>query len=190
MSNDNQLALVPHTYQGSVISQREADGYINATAMCKAAGKEWSGYKRLDTSEGFITALEGSLKIHRNLLIESITTGPNEARGTWIHPQVAVHLAQWLSAEFAVKVSQWIVEWMSGKKPSDRVWAQFEDRVSLVYDNVPVGYFCVFGEIADLFASMRHYVANAPMQLHTPSQARWLPPFAVPLQLRSDRAWN
>lgn len=26
--------------------------------------------------------------------------------------------------------------------------------MSLVYDNVPVGYFCVFAEIADLFASM------------------------------------
>lgn len=154
MINDNQLALVPHTYQGSVISQREADGYINATAMCKAAGKEWSSYKRLDASNEFIAALEGSLQIHRDLLIQTIATGPNEARGTWVHPQVAVHLAQWLSAEFAVKVSQWIVEWMSGKKPTDRIWAQFEDRVSLVYDNVPLGYFCIFKEIADLFASM------------------------------------
>lgn len=150
----HQLALVPHTHQGSLIHQRQADGYINATAMCKAAGKEWSGYRRLDTSIAFIAALEGSLQIHRDLLAQSIVTGSNDARGTWVHPQVAVHLAQWLSADFAVKVSEWIVEWMSGKHPSDRVWQQFEDRISLVYDNVPLGYFCVFREIADLFASM------------------------------------
>lgn len=155
MSNTaNQLALVPHTYQGSVISQREVDGYINATAMCKAAGKAWANYHQNDTTKSFLAALEGSLGIPRDHIVQSISTGPNEGRGTWVHPQIAVHLAQWLSAEFAVKVSQWVVEWMSGKHPSDRVWQQFEDRVKLTYDNVPVGYFSVFGQIADLFAAM------------------------------------
>ena len=152
--NDNQITLLPHTYQGSVISQRESDGYINATAMCKAAGREWSHYRGNKSTDEFLTALGGSLGIPVDLLVQTIATGPNDTRGTWIHPQVAVHLAQWLSAEFAVKVSQWVVEWMSGVKPSDRVWAQFEDRISLVYDKVPVGYFCVFKEIADLFASL------------------------------------
>ncbi|MFZ3485012.1 KilA-N domain-containing protein [Sphingomonas sp. 3-13AW] len=151
-STDHQIELVPHTYQGALIQQRSADGYINATAMCKAAGREWSSYRR--SAEPFVTALEGSLQIRRDLIIQSITAGANDARGTWVHPQVAIHLAQWLSPEFAVKVTEWVYEWMSGKKPSDRVWAQFEDRVSLVYDNVPLGYFCVFREIADLFASM------------------------------------
>lgn len=154
MSNDNQLALVPHTYQGSLITQRKEDGYINATAMCKAAGKEWSHYNANGATKAFLTALEGSLGIPRDHIVQSIGTGPNEGRGTWVHPQVAVNLAQWLSAEFAVKVSQWIIEWMSGRDPSERVWQQFEDRVALTYDNVPLGYFCVFQQIADLFASM------------------------------------
>ncbi|WP_295635819.1 KilA-N domain-containing protein [Novosphingobium sp.] len=149
-----QKALVPHTHQGALILQRQVDGYINATAMCKAAGKEWANYNQNAATTAFLTALQGSLGIPRDHIVQSIITGPNEARGTWVHPQVAVHLAQWLSADFAVKVSQWIIEWMTGKHPSDRIWRQFEDRVSLVYDNVPVGYFCVFGQIADLFASM------------------------------------
>jgi hypothetical protein len=151
---DSQLMLVPHTYQGALISQRATDGYINATAMCRAAGKEWSAYRRNDTTEAFLGALEGSLQIHRDLIVQSITAGANEARGTWIHPQVAIHLAQWLSPEFAVKVTEWVYEWMSGKHPSDKIWAQFQDRVSLVYDNVPDGYFCVFREIADVFAAL------------------------------------
>lgn len=33
-------------------------------------------------------------------------------------------------------------------------WRQFHDRVSLVYDNVPAGYFCVFKEIADLMVTL------------------------------------
>lgn len=151
---ENQLALVPHSYQGSLIQQRTADGYINATAMCKAARKEWANYNQNSTTKAFLHALEGSLGIPRDQIVQAILSGPNEGRGTWVHPQVAVHLAQWLSPEFAVKVSEWVVEWMSGRHPTDRIWAQFEDRVSLVYDNVPVGYFCVFREIGDLFASL------------------------------------
>lgn len=152
--HQHQLALVPHTHQGALIHQRQADGYINATAMCKAVGKLFNDYTRLKTTAEFLAALSRSTGIPVDRLAATIMAGPNEQRGSWVHPQVAVHLAQWLSAEFAVKVSQWIVEWMSGKKPTDRLWAQFEDRVSLVYDNVPLGYFCVFREIADLFASM------------------------------------
>lgn len=149
-----QLALVPHTHQGSLIHQRAEDGYINATSMCRAAGREWSSYRRLDTTEAFLAALEGSLQIHRDLLAQSILTGANEQRGTWVHPQVAIHLAQWLSPEFAVKVTEWVYDWMLGRDPTDRIWRQFEDRVSLVYDNVPEGYWCVFREIADIFATL------------------------------------
>lgn len=159
-SEANQIELVPHTYQGALIQQRAKDGYINATAMCKAAGKQFHDYTRLASTTDFLGALGGSTGIPVNRLVMTVVTGANEVRGSYVHPQVAIHLAQWLSAEFAVKVSEWIVEWMSGAKPSDRVWQQFEDRVSLVYDNVPEGYFCVFREIADLFASLINNGAN------------------------------
>jgi hypothetical protein len=45
-------------------------------------------------------------------LIRIIATGPNDQRGTWIHPQIAINLATWLSPEFAVQVSEWVVSWM------------------------------------------------------------------------------
>lgn len=70
-----QLALVPHSYQGALIQQRAVDGYINATAMCKASGKEWSGYRRLDSTDEFLDALGRSLQIHRDLIIQSIAVG-------------------------------------------------------------------------------------------------------------------
>jgi hypothetical protein len=153
-SSDDQQALVPHVYQGAVVQQRVGDGYINATAMCQAAGKAWSNYRQNGATEEFLTALERSLGIPRNVLVRSIVTGPNEQRGTWVHPYVAINLAQWASGEFAVLVSEWVAEWLSGKGRNDKAWQQFQDRVSLVYDNVPDGYFCVFREIADLFATL------------------------------------
>lgn len=154
MSTETQLALLPHSYQGALIQQRAADGYINATAMCKAAGKEWSNYNQNASTKAFLEALARSLGIPRDVIVQTLTVGSNETRGTWAHPQVAIHLAQWLPPEFAVQVSQWVYEWMSGIHPQEKVWQQFQDRVSLVYDNVPDGYFCIFREIADLFATL------------------------------------
>lgn len=153
-NNEQQLVLVPHSHQGSLIHQRKADGYINATAMCKVAGKLWGHYRENAQTKAFLGALASDIGIPISAIVQSIKGGDPSLQGTWVHPQVAVHLAQWLSPEFAVKVSQWIVDWMRGEDPSDRAWRQFEDRVSLVYDNVPIGYFCIFREIADLFASM------------------------------------
>lgn len=109
-SND----IVPHNHNGQVIAQRAGDGYINATAMCKAIGKEWSNYRKNDTTEAFLAALERSLRIRRDQLILSVSSGPNDQRGTWVHPQIAINLATWLSPEFAVQVSEWVVTWMMG----------------------------------------------------------------------------
>lgn len=33
-------------------------------------------------------------------------------------------------------------------------WQQFHDRVSLTYNSVPAGFFCVFKEIADMFVTL------------------------------------
>ncbi|OUK65272.1 DNA-binding protein, partial [Enterobacter hormaechei] len=34
----------------------------------------------------------------------------------WVHPDIAINLAQWLSPQFAVQVSRWVREWMSGER--------------------------------------------------------------------------
>jgi hypothetical protein len=51
-----------------------------------------------------------------------------------------------------------------GYKPRSEiaeVWQQFHDRVSLVYDSVPRGYFCIFKEIADVMVTLIN--AGAPV---------------------------
>lgn len=151
--NQQQLALIPHAYEGELISQRASDGYINATAMCKAAGRNWSDYRRIGPTVEFLDALETALGMPRAEMIQSVVGG-NGPQGTWVHPQIAIHLAQWASAEFAVQVTQWVLDWLTGLDPRDRVWQQYEDRVSLTHNNVPVGYWCVFNEISGLFATL------------------------------------
>jgi hypothetical protein len=144
-----QLALLPHTYRGALIQQRAQDGYINASAMCKAAGKLWSNYAQNATSQAFFDALQRSLGIPRDLMIQSLATGANELRGTWVHPQVAINLAQWLSADFAVQVSQWVLEWMSGNgAPPTPAQLPYHIRRYLAnQDSVPIGHFSVLTEL-------------------------------------------
>lgn len=102
--------LDTRSYDGTSISRRTTDGYVNATAMCKANGKEWKHYFETDRAHKYLDALSGSVVIPTNQLFSSITTGPNNGRGTWVHPQVAVDLARWISAPFAVWMDGWFLE--------------------------------------------------------------------------------
>jgi len=40
-----------------VIYQRPADGYINATAMCQAASKQWGHYNEARATREFVAEL-------------------------------------------------------------------------------------------------------------------------------------
>lgn len=140
--------LIPHKAQGATIYQRPNDGYINATAMCQASGKEWANYNQNATTKAFFEALESDLGIPRSTLVHSIKGGDPRLQGTWVHPQVAIHLAQWCSAEFAVKVSKWVYDWMSGKGGPVKVEMPYHiRRYTANQQNVPVGHFSILSEL-------------------------------------------
>lgn len=88
------LELIPHKVGHEIIQQRAKDGYINATAMCKAAGKLWADYRRLKITGEFCGALSSDMGIPITELIQSFTGGNPQLQGTWVHPHVALHLAQ------------------------------------------------------------------------------------------------
>ena len=110
-----KLAVVPQSVCGSIVHQRVKDGYVNATAMCKAGGKEWSSYWRSAKAQEDADAVSRSLHIGRDLLVQSITTGKNEIRGTWVHPHIALDLAMWISSEFKADVLKWLFEYLKGR---------------------------------------------------------------------------
>ena len=110
-----ELPVIPREVQNSLVHQRANDGYINATAMCQAADRRFNDYTRLDGTRAFIQALSAETGIPATELIQVLRGGNPALQGTWVHPQVAIHLAQWLSPEFAVQVSKWVFEWLSGQ---------------------------------------------------------------------------
>ena len=111
-----QLPLfIEHQIEGSIIPQRPRDGYVNATRLCKTAGKLFGTYHQNKQTKEYLEALSLDIGIPISNLIQTIRgRGDRLEQGTWVHPQVATHLAQWLSQKFAVQVNKWVFDWMSG----------------------------------------------------------------------------
>lgn len=135
---------------GITVEQRLADGFLNATAMCATHGKDLTQWFRTkETLELFCALLADNSDIFNPVdlqdldisrlsgskysemfpsLITSKRGSPQAGGGTWLHPDLAIQLAQWCSPAFAIQVSRWIREWMTtGQNP---MWAQQDiDRV-------------------------------------------------------------
>lgn len=140
--------LIPHKAEGAIIYQRPTDGYINATAMCQASKKQWGHYRSNSTTEDFLLALSSDIGIPISDLVQSIKGGDPRVQGTWVHPQVAIHLAQWCSPQFAVKVSRWVYDWMSGQgAPQNAQMPYHLRRYVANQNNVPVGHFSILTEL-------------------------------------------
>ena len=112
--------LQTRSWNGTPIPRRTADGFINATAMCKANGKLWGHYFETDRATKYLEALSETIGIPMVSLYQA-ETGRNG--GTWIHPQVAVDLARWISAPFAVWMDGWFLEQVSQVRDTQPVLA-------------------------------------------------------------------
>ncbi|OWW19203.1 KilA-N domain-containing protein [Noviherbaspirillum denitrificans] len=144
------LDLIHHEENGAVIDQRAGDGYINATALCQAAGRKFSHYIENKATTAFLAALESDAGIPASVLVQSVKGGHAAHQGTWVHPQVAVNLGQWLSATFAVKVSKWVYDWMSGKgvpEASRRVPYHIERHMANQH-KIPLTSFSILQEMS------------------------------------------
>ena len=156
ISNEKQrelpLPIIEHAVGDSLINQRAGDGYINATAMCQVAGRPWNRYSEVRASKEFAQALSTVTGIPVTELIQIVRGGNPQLQGTWVHPQVAIHLAQWLSPEFAVRVTQWVFEWLSG---SPRMPYHLRRYVANL-GNIPNTHFSILQELT--------YSLIAPME--------------------------
>lgn len=127
----NNTGLVVRVWNDAAIARRDEDGYANATAMCQANGREWKAYHRIDRTQEYIQALAASLDLTPADLVITTTTGPNEFRGTWIHPRLAVDLARWISPEFAVWMDGWFLEQLEQQPQAPGLTADDVARIAI-----------------------------------------------------------
>lgn len=141
------LALINRNVDETKINQRLVDGYINATDLCGASGKKLGHYLENESTKQFLKELSSDIGIPISALIQSVKGGIPEFQGTWVHPQVAIHLAQWASAKFAVLVSKWVFEWMSGHVPNAKRLPYHLQRYLINRAEIPPTHFSIFNEI-------------------------------------------
>lgn len=97
--------LQSRSWNGTPIQRRATDGYINATAMCKASGRRWRDFSQSEEGSEYLQELmeatgcppQGPLGLLRF-----------EQDGTlWVHPDVATELAEWISPDLSIFVNHW-----------------------------------------------------------------------------------
>jgi hypothetical protein len=110
-------------FNNVVIVSRSEDNYVNATQLCQAGNKKFNHWYSLESTKQLINVLNAdagipvsgisSLKsdtgIPASQLVDIIKGGNDKInQGTWLHPDLAIQLAQWISPTFALQVSKWI----------------------------------------------------------------------------------
>jgi len=86
------------------------NGRINATVLCKAGNKEYSKWIRNKNSEDTLLALEKYLQLSRDQIITTVTTGPNDQRGTFVNRKLGIIIAMWINPDFFIQIASWIDE--------------------------------------------------------------------------------
>ena len=142
---DMQLATLPlvlvDATANAVNIELRPDGYVNATKLCQAMRKEWKHYYALTKSKEFLQALGEytHTPITRRVSGENclVEVGKNQHQNTWVHPDVAINLAQWLSPHVAVAVSAMIRQF-AADHPDQAIRQMTEAFQKTVEDSEPL----------------------------------------------------
>ena len=137
------------TYNDTPITfEAKGDGVmINATEMAKPFGKTPKDYLRTDSAKQLIAAISNRQICLPTDIVRVVNGGSNS--GTWMHEDVALDFAQWLSIDFRLWCNDKIKELMqSGStftKPMSMIDAlqqtvnalkNHEDRIEVLEEKV------------------------------------------------------
>ena len=99
MERTNQI----FQYNGSPITFSNGDSVVvNATEMAKPFGKSANHWLRNQSTQEFIKELSRLRNRNVNDLVQVVNGGSNGEHGTWLHEDVAMEFARWLSPAFAI----------------------------------------------------------------------------------------
>ena len=115
--------------------------------MCVAAGKKIGHYFEVKNTREFLEELSKENRLPVPQLVQIIKGGNPNYQGTWVHPQVAIHLAQWLSPRFAVQVTKWVHDWISGDVSREPTLPGHIQRYLINRDKIPHTHFSILNEL-------------------------------------------
>lgn len=136
MAEQNNIQIVTFNYDGTPISFNRGDAVmVNATEMAKPFGKRTADFLKSQQIKEFLQTLSEARKIVSSDLVR-VTYGDNG--GTWMHEDVAMEFARWLSPKFAIWCNDRIKELLttgvsalpdfSNPAAAARAWAEQYER--------------------------------------------------------------
>lgn len=121
MIKDNTIV---HSIANIPVEQRTTDGYVNATQLLKAhkaktgETRKFANWLETERAKTYIAYVATDVGLEASSLIESRKGGRGGGGGSWLHPDLAVPFATWLSVDFELRVSRWVQSWMkTGENP-------------------------------------------------------------------------
>ena len=94
--------IIALNWKENNIAQRESDGYVNLTQMCKANKVLIGHYLELKSTKAYLTQVSTDIGIPISEIMVVKKGGNKDNQGTWGHPLIGLHLARWISPAFAV----------------------------------------------------------------------------------------
>jgi hypothetical protein len=129
--SEEKTDIKEYKFGNDFIVPIRSDGMINATSLCKAAGKHLDHYRENLQTKEYLEELSLITGIPLANLFQDNIGGHN---GTWVHRKVGYHLAQWISTTFGVKVSLILDElFIRGKvelKQPDEIDNEYKSQIS------------------------------------------------------------
>ncbi len=107
-----QSVIVSKTYdyEGNPITFNKGNSVmVSATEMARPFGKLAGDWLRLKSTDEFISTLSADMQIPISALVV-VNKGGNGEQGTWLHENVAMEFARWLSPKFAIWCNRRIKE--------------------------------------------------------------------------------
>ena len=100
--NDQRFEYI--MFDGCKIAVRVSDGWINAKQIFESYGQSWSKSVNCNEFNKIIDSAENSMKCK---LTSHITDSIVQANGIYIHFDLAVITASWISSNFADMIENW-----------------------------------------------------------------------------------
>lgn len=116
-----------YEFNSITIEARPHDYYVNANQLCKAIGIEYDKWYSMEVTRGYLWSVQSTYKPRTDKLdVKSCLSGGEfgnslshlptliEIRdGTtediaWVHPSVAIHIAQWGIPQYVFNISTWV----------------------------------------------------------------------------------
>ena len=109
-------------YLGTECIMDMKTGYINATKFCSVVSdknKRFDSYIRSDRYKNLFEYMKTSPEYSGQKLSIQVTTGVNELRGTYLHPDLLLDLSSWISPAAYIRASQIVNNFLVKEKENE-----------------------------------------------------------------------